>query len=398
MSRDAKPSLVRYWGSYFKSAREGRRIASYFSRALAEGWQCHLVCCQKPDDRAWTDAVLDAGVMVHYLPRASGNFDRRCVARAKALCRATGAQVFHCDNTHTSPLIGAWLAGVPVRLWSKHAMEPAFEQVRAPSLKERLAPSLRVSSWLATRVLPISRAIEAELVDRGIPRHKLLVVALPIAPEAPDPGGPEHRRNADSVVFGTIGRAVPVKGWDLFVRAIGAILADVPSAQVRLVGSTGSSDERAFHGRLVQSIEEAGLSDRVIFTGHSTDVAAELRKMDVFVLPSRSEGYSLALLEALQAGLPVVATRVGIAPDVVIEGRNGLLIERDDEAGLAAALRTVGADAALRDRLAAGARSGVPGIPSAEEHASALFDLYEELLNARVRPAAGAGVQGAAGR
>lgn len=381
MTTSAPPSLIRYWGSYFKTAREGRRIASYFARVAAEGWDCHLVCCREPDDPAWTEPVLDLGVTVHYLPRASGNFDRRCVARTAALCRTTGARVFHCDNTHTSPLIGAWLAGVPVRVWSKHAMEPAFEAVRTPSLRERLAPSLRVSSWLATRVLPISRAIEAELLDRGIPQRKLLVVPLPIAPDDPVPPASGHASGA--VVFGTIGRAVPVKGWDVLVRALSAILADVPSAQLRLVGSTGASDERAFHARLVTAIGQAGLSERVAFTGHSTDIVAELGKMDVFVLPSRSEGYSLALLEALQAGLPVVSTRVGIAPEVVIDGVNGLLVDRDDAEGLAAALRRTGADGALRERLAAGARRGVPGIPTAAEHAAVLHDLYVGLLSGR---------------
>jgi glycosyltransferase involved in cell wall biosynthesis len=326
--------------------------------------------------------VLDLGVTVHYLPRASGNFDRRCIARTAALCRSTGAGVFHCDNTHTSPLIGAWLAGVPVRLWSKHAMEPAYEAVRAPSLRERLAPSLRVSSWLATRVLPISRAIEAELVERGIPPRKLLVVPLPIAPDDPRPAAVRDGTRGP-LVFGTIGRSVPVKGWDVLLRALAAIAGEVPSAHARLVGSTAASDERAFHARLAAIVAAADLTDRVAFTGHSTDIVSELAKMDVFVLPSRSEGYSLALLEALQAGLPVVSTRVGIAPEVVADGVNGLLVDREDVEGLAAALRRVGVDPDLRARLAAGARRGVPGVPTAAEHAGVLHDLYVRLLTER---------------
>ena len=378
MPHAVRPSLVRYWGSYFKSAREGRRVASYFGRVTAEGWACHLVCCREPDDPSWTTPVLDAGVTVHYLPRATGNFDRRTVARTAALCRATGAHVFHCDNTHTSPLIGAWLARVPVRLWSKHAMEPSFEAVRPPTLREKLAPSLRLSCRLATRVLPISRAIASELAGLGVPGRKLLVVPLPIAPD--DPGPASRSDRSDGLVFGTIGRAVPVKGWDLLVRALAAALPAVPSARLRLVGSTSARDERGFHERLVEAVARENLGDRVAFTGHSTDVTAELRQMDVFVLPSRSEGYSLALLEALQAGLPVVSTRVGIAPEVIADGDNGLLVDRDDVDALAEALRRVGADPALRARLAAGARRGVPGVPSAGEHAAALLDLYRSLL------------------
>jgi hypothetical protein len=61
--------------------------------------------------------------------------------------------ILHCDNTHTSPLIGAWLAGVKIRLWTKHAMEPAFEAGTQPGLRDRLAVSLRVSTSLATKTL-----------------------------------------------------------------------------------------------------------------------------------------------------------------------------------------------------------------------------------------------------
>jgi glycosyltransferase involved in cell wall biosynthesis len=377
--------LVRHWGSYFKSEREAHRIASYFSAVRAAGWTCHLVCCRPPELPDWLGPIDAAGITVHYLPRARGNFDRHLARVTASLCRATHADVFHCDNTHTSPLIGAWMARVPVRLWSKHAMEPAFEAGRVPTVRDRLAPSLWLSCALATRVLPISRAIERELVERGIGRGKLEVVPLPIAPAGATPARPA--RADGEVVFGTIGRAVPVKGWDLLIQAFAAVARDLPGARLRLVGSTGAPDERAHFDVLQQIVREAGLEGRVTFAGHSTNVPSELAGFDAFVLPSRSEGYSLAVIEALQAGLPVISTKVGIAPEI-ITADNGLLVERDDVEGLARALRAVGGDAGVRLRHAAGARPGVPGVPTAEEHAAALRDLYESLLSARGGPRA----------
>jgi glycosyltransferase involved in cell wall biosynthesis len=376
------PTLVRYWGSYFKSGREGQRIASYFRDVAAAGWTCHLVCCREPDDLAWTQPALEAGVSLHYMPRASGNFDRGVMRRTATLCRTVRADVFHCDNTHTSPLVGAWLARVPVRIWTKHAMEPAFEAVREPTRRARLAPSLRLSCALATRVLPISRAIEAELVARGISEDKLQLLPLPIL--SPEPG--RHAAAVTGrVVFGTVGRAVPVKGWDVLLRAFAQVAQRNSGAHLRLVGSTSASDERSTFTALKAFVESEGLDDRVTFAGHSTDVPSELAKMDVFVLPSRSEGYSLALLEALQAGLPVVSSRVGVATEVIDDGRNGLLVDREDVGALTDVLTRIAEDGSLRNRLATGALTALESTPTADEHAAALLELYESLLTGRER-------------
>lgn len=74
------------------------------------------------------------------------------VARACALCRRLKCSVFHCDNMHTSPLIGAAVAQVPVRIWYKRSMNAHFEECRGPGWRERLAVSTRLSCCLATRV------------------------------------------------------------------------------------------------------------------------------------------------------------------------------------------------------------------------------------------------------
>lgn len=379
------PTLIRYWGSSFKTPREGRRIAGYFSRALAAGWHCHLVCSRPADDPAWAAPVIESGVQIEYLPRPRGNFDRGCVTRTRDLCRRLGADVLHCDNTHTSPLLGAWLAGVPVRLWTKHAMEPAFEAVREASWRQRLAPSLWLSIGLATRVLAISSAIERELLDLGAPRRKLLVMALPIADDTVVTVGRAAARMSlgcepGDWVFSTIGRAVPVKGWDVLLQAFRSVLDELPQSRLLLVGSTGAGDERACFESLQRQVAALEVAGRIGFTGHLTDIAPVLAASDAFVLPSRSEGYSLALLEALTAGLPVVSTRVGIAPEVVIDGRNGFLVDREDAADLARRMLDVARDPRLRERREGPTATGIPGVPTVPEHAADLLKLYETLL------------------
>ena len=378
------PTLIRYWGSNFKTPREGRRVAGYFGAALADGWKCHLVCSRPSDDPEWAAPVIESGVQIEYLPRPRGNFDRASVERTRQLCRRVKADVLHCDNTHTTALLGAWLARVPVKVWTKHAMEPAFEAVREPSLRQRLAPSLWLSIGLATRVLAISRAIERELLDLGVPQRKLLVMPLPIADrEAAGIGRSEARIDLEcdtaDLVFSTIGRAVPVKGWDILLNAFRIVLDELPHARLLLAGSTGAGDERACFESLGRQVALLKLAGRVRFLGHVTDIEPLLAASDAFVLPSRSEGYSLALLEALAAGLPVVSTRVGIAPDVVSDGRNGFLVEREDAADLARRMIAIARDPRSRERRDA-APARIPGVPTVPEHAAALLKLYKTLL------------------
>jgi glycosyltransferase involved in cell wall biosynthesis len=102
-----------------------------------------------------------------------------------------------------------------------------------------------------------------------------------------------------------------------------------------------------------------GLGESVHFLGQRRDVPDLLHAMDVFVLPSYSEGVSLALLEAMAAGLPVIATAVGGLPEVVADGETGWLIPPQDAAALAGALVRLLADPALAQRLGANARDHV---------------------------------------
>jgi glycosyltransferase involved in cell wall biosynthesis len=386
-------TLLRYWGSYFKSLDHAERIASYFGAATAAGWSCHLVVSQPSPEAAWLAPLSRAGITLHHVPRPTGNFDAGCVRATAQLCRRLGADIVHCDNTHTSPLIGAALARVPARLWTKHAMQPAFEEARQPTLRERLAPAVRTSVALASVVLPISRAIGDELIALGVSRNKIHVLPLPIAPVAAVvPPRQEARTRwgfrSEHIVFGTVGRALPVKGWDVLVEAFGNLHRAVPQSRLLLVGSTETGAERRMRERLDAQIAAAGLTGAVVFTGHLTNVGSALAAMDTFVLPSRAEGYSLALIEALAASLPVISTRVGIAPDIVSDEVHALLVERNDPVALTAALERLARDPTTRAHLAGSAATALHRLPSHQQHAADLFEIYRSLLNRSGRLAA----------
>lgn len=150
----------------------------------------------------------------------------------------------------------------------------------------------------------------------------------------------------------TVARLFPVKGLDVYLRAL-AQLHDLP-IRARIVGS-GSAEYRQYLQALAAAL---GLSDRVAFTGaiEPEQVAAAYAAADVFVLPSRHEPFGIVLIEAMAAGLPVVATQVDGIPYVVEAGRSALLVPPGDVDSLAIAIRTLVQSADQRQTLAAAGR------------------------------------------
>lgn len=388
MSHSPQPvSFLHYWGSHFKSLRQVEVSAKRFLPLVRRGWRCALVLERLPEDPAWGAPLAKLGVQIHSVARPRQNFDWRVVRQAWQLCRQLRVDVLVCDNIHLSPLLGAALAGVPVRCWFKRAMSSHYEQMRPPTLRERLRIGERLSCALATRVFAVSQPVKDELVALGFPARKILVRHNPrMLSDLPQaPARPEARQRwgyGDSeVVIGTVGHAVPVKGWDILLRAFARVAEAEPRARLLLVGSYQAPHEQACYAELRSFLAQNGLDSKVRFTGHLGDVASALRAMDLFVLPSRSESFSNALVEALEAGLPCVSTRVGIAPVAIQPGVNGFLVERGDVESLADALLKLVRDDARRAQFT---RHAVvpPCIPTLEDYAEQLARDYEELLAA----------------
>lgn len=149
-------------------------------------------------------------------------------------------------------------------------------------------------------------------------------------------------------VIGTVCRLEePVKGLTVLLKAVAQLnvgLAD-PGAQLLVVGDGPALGE--LQGLSVQ----LGISERVFFTGMRRDIERLLPLMDIFVLPSYFEGFGIAIVEAMAAGRPVVATAVGGVPEIVINEETGLLVEAGDVNGLAKAIETLIYDPDLRRRL-----------------------------------------------
>ena len=180
----------------------------------------------------------------------------------------------------------------------------------------------------ATRVITVSKKLQASILRHtGI---ESIVIPNVVDVETFCSGAPmAHERFR----YVTTGRLIPQKRVDWVIEALGVIWKEVPSVELHILGDGSQKSE------LERLIVQLGLQDRVILHGMVTrqEMAEIYREADVFVLPSESETFGVAYIEAMAAGLPVISTRCG-GPEEFINQRNGLLIDVDDKAHLERAM------------------------------------------------------------
>jgi glycosyltransferase involved in cell wall biosynthesis len=211
-------------------------------------------------------------------------------------------------------------------------------------------------------IVTISPAQRDDIVNRFRVAPGPRVVTIPLGLDldalAAAPAAPSVLRDrmgipSGDLVFGFVGRFVPIKDLGTLVRAFASVAHAVPQARLLLVGD----------GPLRRDIEStaarAGISDRVSFAGWTEDLIGVYAAMDVCVLSSLNEGTPVALIEAMASGKPVIATAVGGVPDVVDDGRTGLLVPARDADGFAAAMVALAHDSARRTEMGQSARHDV---------------------------------------
>src|ERR1700730_3513081 len=185
-----------------------------------------------------------------------------------------------------------------------------------------------------------------------------------------------------------VGSVVPRKGYDILVAA----LAEIPEPAWRLTIAGDRERAPATAARLDDQIAGVGLAGRVTFVGAVTPqrLMQLYAAADLFVLPSRFEGYGMAYAEAIAHGVPVVGTRAGAIPDTVPAG-TGVLVPPDDVDALATIMRRLIENPSERERLAAGARAAAPTFPSWQESAGLFARVLEQVCPHPNPPQAGEG-------
>lgn len=233
----------------------------------------------------------------------------------------------------------------------------------APGLSFRGRGLQRILSYFAAARVSVAAASARDVERYAGLRHGSVEA---IRNGVPDPGpcGPPPARS--ELVIGLVARLDPVKGIDIAIRAI----AQVPSVRLQIAGGGDQKDA------LVELANRLGVSQQIQFLGEVSDPRKIMCSSDIIVIPSRSEGLPLVLLEAMHANRPLIVTDVGSMADVVTDHVTGLVVPPDDVGAMVKAITEYEQDEVLRSVCASNARR------FAEENLSArqMANEYDQLF------------------
>ena len=275
--------------------------------------------------------------------------------------------------------ICAVLAGVPGRIHGEHG----FNTHHVESMKHRIFR--RAMSVVINRHTTVSGCLTEWLgTTAGIQGKQITTIYNGVDTDVfrPEPRNPysltRGKGSNGEVVIGTVGRMEPIKGHLTLIKAFIHLSRSLPNQKrgLRLV-IVGDGSQRS---EAMQLLASAGLADASWLPGASDEIPDILRTLDVFVLPSLSEGMSNTILEAMATGLPVIATRVGGNSELVREGRTGTLVEPKDVAGLGTAIEGYIKDPDKRASHGMEARRIAESRFSLEAMVNSYAELYDSVL------------------
>jgi glycosyltransferase involved in cell wall biosynthesis len=297
------------------------------------------VCFFNAGERLYVDRLRDCGLSIHDIGVGRrGRVHFGVVPRLCSLLRGLGIDIVH---THT---ISAQVYALAARRLIRRTLVVAHQHRLPTRLQLRIRPLVPLIGHPDVTIAVSQTTRQAVLSQLHVPADAVSLVYNGITRvEAPAVAA------SDGLRLFTVARLSPEKGIAFLVDAMRIIHDVVPRATLAIIGD-GVARER-----LERQVRGNSLEHIVSFLGLHQWPAELVRQFDVFVLPSLEEGLPLSLLEAMAHGKPVVATAVGGVPEVVANGRNGLIVPPADPPALAAAIVRVLTDRALRARLIAGA-------------------------------------------
>lgn len=280
------------------------------------------------------------------------------------LLRQERPQIVH---THTSKAgvlgrLAAWITGTPVIIHTPHG-HIFYGHFGAVSSWVFLQIE-RVLAWITNSLIGLTAAERQEHLERGVGKaHRFAIVPSGIALDRF-----RHARTNGKIlpewfgcppnayIIGSVGWLTEIKGHRFLVDALALLKNDYANVHLVIIG-TGDQ-----HRALMHQSEQAGIRHTIHLLGHREDIEVCLAGFDCFVLPSLNEGMGRALIEAMVAGLPVIASRVGGIPAFIEDGQNGLLVPPGNSSALAGALGRILCDPTWANELGTRARRSIgPG-------------------------------------
>lgn len=273
----------------------------------------------------------------------------------------------------------AKLCGIAHVVRTVHGLPEPFEGMQAFKMSLYEAIERTVHRYCVDSVIGVSSQIERKYKGEGtVSRVTCIRNGIDLESEPVQTDRWRTRKDlgvdAGTCLIGTVGRLTPVKGIPYLLEAASILLRQGANVKVLVVG------DGSIRGDLETQVRDLGITANVVFLGHREDTDELLQALDIFVLPSLSEGIPMALLEAMATSRAVVASRVGGIPEIVEDGFEGFLVEPMDVNSLAERCRRLMASPDVAGRMGEQARKRVEREFSATAMAERVASVYKELL------------------
>ncbi|HVP05897.1 MAG TPA: glycosyltransferase [Dehalococcoidia bacterium] len=378
-SSDALPAIVFFTNAWMMGGME-KNILDTARTLSRSGHRLAVLCYDTPAIAPLRDELRSYGVDVHELRGSASPLGR--LQRLSQLVRVISSYrrpiVHLTEGWPTSDgmvILAAKLSRARAILRTEHQPPPPGDR--------RLRFNTRLKDRFLSRIVCVSDENRQQRMQNLNPdERKLVVITSGVEMPASEPDAAQRVRArlgipADAPVIGVVSRlAEERKGINYFVEMAAIVAREEPDAHFVIVG------DGALRPQLERQAEDIGVRSRLTFTGESKDVPALLSAMTVFVMPSLQEGGPYTLLEAMAMERPVVTTSVGLVPEVIRHGVNGLVVPVRDPEAMAQAVVTLLRDDELRRRIAREGRA------TAERHSvkamvGRYVELYTELAGRR---------------
>jgi sugar transferase (PEP-CTERM/EpsH1 system associated) len=352
-------------------------LAARLARQLRDRYRFIFACLDQLGTLG--QELREEGFPVFVLERRPG-VDWRCASRLAKLLRRENVDLVQAHQY--TPFFYAMAARLlyrrPPLMFTEHGRHFPDYPRRKRMIVNRLLLERR------DRVVAVGRAVQQAVVNNeGIPAQRVAVIYNGIDLSPYRNGVPDRdavRRELGlgdwDLVLVQVARLDYLKDHPTAVRMMGQVVRQRPDARLLLVG------EGPERGKIEDEIRQRGLEANVRLLGQRGDVARILRAADLFLLTSISEGIPLTVIEAMAAGLPVVATNVGGMTEVVEDGQTALLAPAADDAGLAAAVFRLAEDPELRRQMGQWGRERANEVFSERQMHEQYVRLYDEMLRA----------------
>jgi len=290
----------------------------------------------KPDGPLKTQ--LKRGVKIHELQKGKGN-DFVLPVKMARLFRKEEIDIIHSNNwsTFAESAAARWIAFTPAMLHAQHGLEMNDTEAFLKMKRYKRNMMRRTLTYFTDQIVTVSNATKKFVCDEWkTPEKKVKTIYNGvdfISLTSPFNLRKKVRKNLgideDDLVIGSVGRLMKVKNYPSLIKAFASLSVKNPNLKLMLIGD---GPEKEYLTALIKGFY---LDDKAMLLGHRSDVRELLVAMDIFILPSFSEGISISLLEAMAASLPVVVTEVGGNPEVIENNISGIIVPPDDSEVLA---------------------------------------------------------------